>query len=369
MPSEDKHDEAQEHNWRGNDALRNGEFDKAVSSYSKGLALHAEGDIHSILLSNRSSAYAHLERWEDAIEDANECVHLRPDWSRSHACRGAALEGLGRTAEAVLSFQAAAKLDPDNAELRTIVKELEQIQAANAPAQQAGPEQPDQSASADRTVEFMGPAYSDSKVRVDRRGGIGMALAFSTTDVMTGRQSRAFVDGLAPWSPLRGKGISAGDRLTAVDGTNVEDVPFHVVQSLIRGEPGTPVTLAFKTARPYAQRGLGRTSSSLTDAKVISRACFTCRIGPCQISRSSASKHCARLISIAENASLNIRARALQHVHACSCMHLVPKSSSPYPCPVSSVSSSGLLCSWSGFRIVPCHMVGHWVSFRDRCRV
>ena len=117
--------------------------------------------MHDIL---RTAAFAHLEKWDAAFEDAKACLmyaiathslnqlraciriylqeinifcerrytfctplwealvwrisffsgiwsSVRPDWSRSHACHGAALEGIGRPQDALEAFQKAAKVD------------------------------------------------------------------------------------------------------------------------------------------------------------------------------------------------------------------------------------------------------------------
>lgn len=62
----------------------------------------------------RSSAHAHMGQWSMALQDANACINIRPKWSRGHACRGAALEGLGRIEEALTAFQTAKEQDPSN---------------------------------------------------------------------------------------------------------------------------------------------------------------------------------------------------------------------------------------------------------------
>jgi tetratricopeptide (TPR) repeat protein len=45
---------------------------------------------------------------------ARECVELRPEWPRSHWCKGSALEGVGRHGEALDAFKKALELDPEN---------------------------------------------------------------------------------------------------------------------------------------------------------------------------------------------------------------------------------------------------------------
>jgi len=253
-------------NREGNQALRDQNYAGAIDSYSKGLADDCGTELRAVLLSNRSSAFAHLERWKEALNDAESCLRVRPEWSRSHACYGAALEGIGRNAEALAAFKRASQLDPDNAELSSIVTELQQMDASdiveplradphNRPSNPvpaivddstghgSGSMKPSQTGE----KEYMGPVFNDRVTPADRRGGVGMALAFNHGEVMKG-EGNIVVDGLAPWSPLRNTGVSIGDRLVAIDGIDVAAIPFHVVQTLIRGAPGTPVSLLFAAA-------------------------------------------------------------------------------------------------------------------------
>lgn len=96
----------------------------------------------SALLLNRSLTSSKLQQWKDALAgiigalgvesaadlmlcslpalphpaltirvdgpDANECLNLRPSWSRSYECLAACLEGLGREEEGHLSKRLAA---------------------------------------------------------------------------------------------------------------------------------------------------------------------------------------------------------------------------------------------------------------------
>jgi stress-induced-phosphoprotein 1 len=131
MPAEDQ-SLAEQHNREGNRALREQDYERAIGCYTSGLLEGRSAKLRSVLLSNRSSAHAHLERWDAALTDAVDCLSIRADWSRSHACHGAALEGIGRPVEALKAFKTASELDPENTELSGIVAELEQMSAADS---------------------------------------------------------------------------------------------------------------------------------------------------------------------------------------------------------------------------------------------
>ena len=38
--------------------------------------------LSAVLLSNRCAAYLNLKKYEDALEDAERCVQVEPDWSK-----------------------------------------------------------------------------------------------------------------------------------------------------------------------------------------------------------------------------------------------------------------------------------------------
>jgi tetratricopeptide (TPR) repeat protein len=204
---------AEQCNRDGNRALREKDFLSAVKSYTQGLENAANDELRSVLFSNRSSAYAHLERWQDALDDANSCRDVRPGWHRSHACRGAALEGLARPSEALDAFRTALQIDPANVELRSIVEELEGLEKVQVPqsnlkgegeaisdmytANGASPHssQGGEPQAAPSEREYMGPAFCNRIPGTDKRGGVGMALVLHPSAGANG-QGDVFVDGL-----------------------------------------------------------------------------------------------------------------------------------------------------------------------------
>ena len=64
---------------QGNSALQEGNMKEAIRLYSE--AIHLDPDNH-ILYSNRSAAYAKLQEYEKALEDAEKTVKLKPDWAK-----------------------------------------------------------------------------------------------------------------------------------------------------------------------------------------------------------------------------------------------------------------------------------------------
>ena len=86
-----------------------GAYAAALASYSAGLAIDADS---SVLYSNRSGAHASLANYAAALEDAERCVALRPEWAKGHTRMASALHGLARFRAAIVAFDAALGYEP-----------------------------------------------------------------------------------------------------------------------------------------------------------------------------------------------------------------------------------------------------------------
>ncbi|XRB08228.1 aspartate beta-hydroxylase [Pycnococcus provasolii] len=116
----------------GNDAYRRGDYLQAISCYTSAIGSR-DGSLH-LLYSNRSASFLAVSHFESALDDANSVILQKPLWSKGHFRRGNALLALSRFDEAVLSFDEACSLEPDNDELRS---RRDAARAALAEAQQA----------------------------------------------------------------------------------------------------------------------------------------------------------------------------------------------------------------------------------------
>mmetsp|Transcript_10753 Transcript_10753/g.35621 ORF Transcript_10753/g.35621 Transcript_10753/m.35621 type:complete len:169 (+) Transcript_10753:99-605(+) len=77
----------------GNEHFKQKDMDAAIMFYSEGLSQlvgSSQAAERATLLSNRSAAFASLERWHDALADADEAVSLRPDYAKAWARKGKA---------------------------------------------------------------------------------------------------------------------------------------------------------------------------------------------------------------------------------------------------------------------------------------
>lgn len=77
-----------------------------------------------MLYSNRSAAYAKANKYDLALQDAEKTLQLKPDWGKGYSRQGAALAYLGRTDEAIAAYEKGLKIDPNNAQLRESLAEV-----------------------------------------------------------------------------------------------------------------------------------------------------------------------------------------------------------------------------------------------------
>ena len=82
--------------------------------------------IHA-LLSNRSLAYSRCGRFDNALEDADRCISLRPNWSKAHWRRAQALRGLKRKIPAIDSLKTSYDIILKEGESQEKRKEREEV--------------------------------------------------------------------------------------------------------------------------------------------------------------------------------------------------------------------------------------------------
>ncbi|CAM9623691.1 unnamed protein product [Pylaiella littoralis] len=118
--------EPEEEEWRGqaeafknkgNEAFKTGLWKEAIEWYSRAIDIDPDNKVY---FSNRSAAYLKLgDAKSKALKDAERCMELAPEWSKSFSRLGAAQHALGRFEGAVQSLKAGLAIDPDNGGLQS----------------------------------------------------------------------------------------------------------------------------------------------------------------------------------------------------------------------------------------------------------
>ncbi|CAB9515435.1 Tetratricopeptide repeat protein 1 [Seminavis robusta] len=90
---------------------------------------HPHGKELAIYHSNRAACSLSLKRYEDAIQDCDVAILLRPDWAKAYVRRSTAFENLEEQTDKALSdAKKALELDPKNAAARKNVQRLQKIE-------------------------------------------------------------------------------------------------------------------------------------------------------------------------------------------------------------------------------------------------
>ncbi|MFB2968094.1 tetratricopeptide repeat protein [Aerosakkonema sp. BLCC-F183] len=95
---------------RGMALVKLGRFEEAIASYDKALAI--QPDFHQAWY-NRGNVLGKLERIEEAIASYDKALAIQPDKHNAWINRGEALYNLGRFEEAIASYDKALAIQPD----------------------------------------------------------------------------------------------------------------------------------------------------------------------------------------------------------------------------------------------------------------
>jgi translocation protein SEC72 len=108
----------------GNAAFKKKDMVEAIKMYTLAVDVAASRplweanqiakDELSMVLANRSAAFAEVEDWIGALCDAEAVIKLKKPWSKGHYRKGKALTGLGRYKDAREAYELGMQFDPDN---------------------------------------------------------------------------------------------------------------------------------------------------------------------------------------------------------------------------------------------------------------
>jgi stress-induced-phosphoprotein 1 len=93
---------------RGNAAFTKGDFETAVTEFTAAIGFNPNDHV---FFSNRSGAYASLKQFDKALEDADACIQLKPDWAKGYGRKGLALSNLRQWEEAKAAYSKGVEID------------------------------------------------------------------------------------------------------------------------------------------------------------------------------------------------------------------------------------------------------------------
>ena len=113
---------AQEWKEKGNNFLKNKNYDEALRCYTEAIKADPNDHVH---YSNRSACYFNMQNYKSALEDGIECVKRKSDWSKGYLRKGMAESKLEMFEEALETYKKGLQLEPNNSQLKEGLKEVE----------------------------------------------------------------------------------------------------------------------------------------------------------------------------------------------------------------------------------------------------
>ena len=123
----------------GNAALQKGNTTEAIEQYTK--AINADGSNH-VYFSNRSAAYLKKGDAHNALEDANACIGLNPQFAKGYSRKGAALHALKRYNDSIAAYNDGLEKFPSDSGLKKGLEDVTQEKDGPPMGAGGGPEAP-----------------------------------------------------------------------------------------------------------------------------------------------------------------------------------------------------------------------------------
>jgi len=108
------------------DDFKSEHYERAIKHLTVAISLDEKSHV---LFSNRCTAFIAMEQYEKAMEDADECIRLQPNWAKGYLRRGSVFFRMGELEKAEAVLKEGLELDKTNEALK---KELEAVMNAIA---------------------------------------------------------------------------------------------------------------------------------------------------------------------------------------------------------------------------------------------
>ena len=117
---------------KGNLYVQERNYTEALKCYTQAIELDSNDPI---LYSNRSAMYYNLEDYDNAINDADKAISLKPNYPKAYLRKGNALQGKKLFNEALNTYNIGLKYDKNNSQLLEAYQKLEKI-IQNSPGEE-----------------------------------------------------------------------------------------------------------------------------------------------------------------------------------------------------------------------------------------
>lgn len=111
---------AEQEREKGNEAFRAGDYEEALEHYNTSIQMNS----NIITYNNRAITYIKLQRYEDALNDCNVVLSIEYTNIKALLRRAVSLDHLGKSSQALVDYEAALKVEPNNAMAIAGVKKL-----------------------------------------------------------------------------------------------------------------------------------------------------------------------------------------------------------------------------------------------------
>lgn len=109
----------------GNECLRNKEYDQAIKHYTEAIEVaQKQNKPTHVYFSNRCAAYQSIEKYDQALQDANDCIAAKNDWPKGYLRKGKTLIFMGKLQEAETSYMDGLKINSTDSGLQSAFAEL-----------------------------------------------------------------------------------------------------------------------------------------------------------------------------------------------------------------------------------------------------
>lgn len=123
LQEQQRKQEAVMHKDRGNAYFKEGRYEAAVESYTRGMEAD---ETNALLPANRAMAFLKLNRFAEAEQDCSAALALDPSYTKAFARRATARAALGKCRDARDDFEQVLKLEPGN---KQAISEIEKLTA------------------------------------------------------------------------------------------------------------------------------------------------------------------------------------------------------------------------------------------------